>query len=193
MENSNISAKWRNITISGRVASGATTLFNKLRQELAPQGWKFFSGGEFMREYAIKHNLISSEDTSHHKATVYSDEFDIEVDGMMKKRLSEEENLVIEADLAGFNAKGIDGVLKILLICDDALLIDRIVNRDNVTIEEAKKHIREREEENIKKWRRLYGEYDFWDLKYYDLVIDTYKNSPQETVDLVFRSLEGKL
>src|SRR3989338_7736190 len=106
MENSKIGVKWKNIAISGRVASGATTLFNQLRVKLTPLGWKFFSGGEFMREYAIKHNFISSEDSRHHKATVYSDEFDREVDGMMKKRLSEKKNLVIEADLAGFNAWG---------------------------------------------------------------------------------------
>lgn len=179
------SFSWRNITISGRVASGATTLFSHLKEKLIPLGWTFFSGGEFMREYALKHNLIPREDRGHHAATVYDDGFDKEVDGMMKRRLRGENKLVVEADLAGFNAQGIDGVFKLLLVCNDALRIDRVVNRDLVTVDEAKKHIREREEANVEKWQRLYGISDFWNPRYYDLVIDTYKNSPIETLQLV--------
>lgn len=164
---------------------GSTTLLNNLKEKLAPLGWKFFSAGEFMRDYAIKKGLISKDSVNHHAATVYSDDFDREVDGMMKKRLAEENNLVLEADLAGFIAQNIPGVLKILLVCDDALRIDRLVNREHITVEEAKIHLNTREEENVRKWKRLYGDYDFWDPKLYDLVIDTYKNGPNETSELV--------
>jgi|DewCreStandDraft_4_1066084.scaffolds.fasta_scaffold00426_96 cytidylate kinase len=179
------SSGFRNITISGKVAVGSTTLFNGLREKLSPLGWQFFSGGEFTREYAVKNNLFPKESRKHHAATVYSDEFDREVDTLIRKKLEEESHLVIESDLAGFNAQNIPSVLKILLVCDDALRIDRLVNRDNITIEEAKKHLKIREEENTKKWQRLYGRYDFWDPKFYDLIIDTYKHSPIETLNLV--------
>lgn len=183
------SPKFRNITISGRVAVGSTTLFSNLKEKLSPLGWQFFSAGEFMRDYAIRKGLISKDSVNHHAATAYSDEFDREVDGMMKKRLAEENQLVFEADLAGFMAQAIPGVLKILLVCDDALRIDRLVNRDKITIEEAKRHLRIREEENTKKWQGLYGNYDFWDPKFYDLVIDTYKHSPNETLEIVLEAI----
>lgn len=138
-----------------------------------------------MREYAVKNNLFPKESRQHHAATVYSDDFDKEVDTLMRKKLTQESHLVVEADLAGFNAQGIEGVFKILLICDDALRIDRLVNRDQITIEEAKQHLKIREEENTKKWQRLYGKYDFWDPKLYDLVIDTYAHGPNETLEIV--------
>lgn len=183
------SVKYKNITISGKAAVGSTTLFRGLKGKLTKLGWKFFSGGEFMREYAIKNKLFPEDNRQHHGAKVYSDSFDREVDGMMRKRLAEESNLVVEADLAGFNARGIEGVLKILLIADDSLRIDRLVNRDNITVEEAKMQLKEREEENTKKWQRLYGNVDFWDAKYYDMVIDTFKLGPSETLDLVLEKI----
>ena len=175
----------RNITISGKVACGTTTLFHKLKEVLEPKGWKFFSGGQFMRDYAIKNNLFPKDSKNHHAATVYPDVFDKEVDAMMRKRIEEESHLLIESDLAGFNAQEIPGVYKILLDCsDDAVRIDRLVNRDKITVTEAKKHLIQREAENVAKWKRLYGDYNFWDPKYYDLVIDTYKNGPTETLNL---------
>lgn len=180
---------YKNVTISGRVASGATTLFNHLKEVLVPKGWTFFSGGEFMRDYAIEHKLITEEDKSHHTSTLYSDDFDRRIDNLMKKRLGEENKLIIEADLAGFNAQGIPGVLKILLTCDDALRIDRLVNRENLTVEEAKEHLIKREGENIAKWKRLYGDHDFWDPKLYDLVIDTYKYGPSETMEIALKAI----
>lgn len=36
------------------------------------------------------------------------------------------------------------------------LRIDRIVNRDGVSVEEAKKHLRMREESNLGKWSAMY-------------------------------------
>ena len=74
-------------------------------------------------------------------------------------------------------------------MCDDALRIDRIVNRDNLTVKEAKEHIREREKANIGKWKRMYKTEDFWDPKHYDLIINTYSHGPKETVDLVLQAL----
>ncbi len=56
---------FRNITISGRVGAGSSTLLSELKEYLEPQGWEFFSGGEFMRQYAIDHGLIDKNDPKH--------------------------------------------------------------------------------------------------------------------------------
>lgn len=184
---------YRNITISGGVGSGTTTLSKLLKAKLEPLGWKFFNGGEFMRDYAIKNNLFDAKNQLHHEATVYSDDFDKQVDYGMKDRLTKENNLVLEAWLSGFMAQGVEGVLKVLLVCsDDAIRVDRVTNRDNSTVEEAKKHIFEREEKNFVKWKRLYGDHNFWDPKLYDLVIDTYKFSREETLGIVLYKLGYK-
>jgi cytidylate kinase len=108
---------------------------------------------------------------------------------MTQQKLTRESELVYEAWLSGFVARDIKDVLKVLLVCDDALRVDRVVNRDKMTVADAKKQIESREQGNLKKWKEIYGDYNFWDPKYYDLVIDTYSSGPNETVGKVLDKL----
>ena len=109
----------------------------------------------------------------------------------MRELFQHEKNYVIDSWISGYNARGIPGVLKVLLICSQtALLVERIANRDNSTIESAKQHLKDREEANLTKWTRLYGDQGFFDPKNFDLVIDTYSSGPMETVGKVLDKLE---
>lgn len=191
--------KYKNVTISGLPGAGATTLMRVLEKKL---GWKGYSGGEFMRAYAIEKGIFKPNQGIHHAATDYEDEFDRKVDYGVREKLQTGEKGIYEAWLTGFMAQGIEGVLKVLVHCDeDAVRIDRIVNRDKVNVEEAKHHIFDREQKNVAKWQRLYkGEWqdwvvkkgtvsaeepiDFWNPKLYDLVIDTFSHSREETLEL---------
>ena len=69
------------------------------------------------------------------------------------------------------------------------IVIAYFFGRDSVTVEEAKNHLAQRENANLTKWKRMYGVDDFWDPKYYDLVINTYSHGPAETLDIVLQSL----
>jgi len=181
---------YSSVAISGKPGAGRSTLLKNLNPYLKPLGWKFFSGGEWARQFAIQSGKHHPDDKSHHKSTDYSDEIDHQIDAAMREKLSETAtHMAIESWIAGWNMRGIKHVLKVLLMCEDALRIDRVVNRDNLTVEEAKSHIRDRESTNIGKWKRMYGVEDFWDPKYYDLVINTYSHGPKETVDLVLQAL----
>lgn len=173
--------KYKAITISGRVASGATTLSLGLSEKLS---WQLWSGGEIYRQYA-KDNGIPLEKT--HLST---DEYHLKLDEHIKEKLKTESNLIIESWLAGFDAQGIKSVYKIMVTCpDDSVRVDRLVNRDKMTIEEAKIHLTVREEENLKKWERLYHTRDYWNPKLYDLVIDTYANGPTEALDIALKEI----
>lgn len=172
--------QYRNITISGLVCTGTTTLSKFLAEKL---GWQRVSSGEIFREYCRKHNLPIEQ------ASLRPDSITLEIDGMVKDKLKKEKNLIFEAWLSGFLARDIPEVFKILLVCNEALRIDRLVNRDNMAVEEAKKHIEIREKENFKKWQRIYKVSDFWDPKHYDLVIDTYANSKEETLNKTLQAL----
>lgn len=173
--------KWRNITISGRVASGATTLSRSLAKKL---GWKLINGGELYRKHAKK-NSIPLEQTN-----LSSDSYHLQLDNFIKEKLKNDRQLIIESWLAGFDAQEIPGVFKVFVTCsDDGVRIDRLVNRDKISVEEAKKHLKTREEENLKKWEKLYHTRDFWNPKLYDLIIDTYYYGPTETLDLVLKTL----
>lgn len=175
---------YKNITISGGVATGKNTLLNNLKPFLEPLNWHFASGGQILRDY-LKEYINP-------KAGMAPKDIHHQID----KRTIELLNkgyYVIESWLAGFMAKERKDTLRVLLICSNpALKIDRVVNRDKVNIETAKKIIKEREEDNFKTWKKIYGNFDFFDPKYYHLIIDTYSSGPLETVGRVLDALGYK-
>lgn len=181
MEKPFVTPKYRNITISGRAACGATTLSRYLSEKL---GWTLINPGEIYRQYA-RDNHIPLEQTSQS-----SDSYHLNLDNMVKDKLKNGTNQIIEGWLSGFDAQEIPGVFKIFVNCSDlGVRIDRLVNRDKLTIEEAKTHLITREEENLAKWEKLYHTRDFWNPTLYNLVIDTYKNGPTETLNLVLQAI----
>lgn len=202
-----LSVKYKNITISGLPGAGSSTLAKALARVL---GWRYFSGGDFMRAYAIEKGLFDGNQSIHHDATIYSDDFDRQVDFYMRETLKKKSKRILDSWLSGFMAQGIKGVLKVLVYCsNDAIRVDRLVNRDNLTVEQAKIHIFEREKKNLNKWRRLYRqewqkwvvdkniiergkEIWFWYPRMYDLTIDTFKHSKEETLRIVLSKLGVK-
>lgn len=192
MELQKAALKYSSIAVSGPPGAGRSTLLKNLKSIVGPLGWETFSGGDWSRQYSIKLGHHDPNDPTHHKATDYGDDIDHQIDLALREKLSNPNtHVAVESWIAGWNMRGIPHVLKILLTCDDALRIDRIVNRDNISVEKAKEHVREREEANLGKWSKMYQvpPTDFWDVKYYDLVINTYSHGPQETLNLVLQAL----
>jgi len=181
----------RIITVSGRIASGSTTLAKKLSQVL---NWRHIEGGEIIWEASKINDLgACAKDTDKRP-----DKDDISFDESLKKILRNQKHIVLETKLAGFNAQGIDEVLKIAVVCDDdsgkdqtRIRIDRLVNRETLTTEEAKEEVIERENNDLDKWRRLYANGDsawnYWDEKYYDLVINTFDHNAEESLKIALK------
>ncbi len=182
--------KYKNITVSGKICTGTSTLSRLLQQKL---GWQHWDAGTFFRDYCQKMGLH----LEHTK--VRSDNLRREIDYQVRKRLQNKSGLIQEGWLSGFFAQGLGGVLKVLLVCDDELRIDRLVNRDRFKVEEAKKHISEREKQNHESWVKTYQkewqawvgekEINFFDPQLYDLVIDTRSNSREQTLKTVLEKL----
>ncbi len=63
-------------------------------------------------------------------------------------------------------------------------------------VETAKQEVRERERQNLEKFRRLYANNDknwfYWDKKYYDLVINTYSHNQEETLRIALEGIGHK-
>lgn len=185
----------KNITVSGRIGAGATTLAHELSRVL---GWQHLEGGEVFWE-AVRGKLgLSPKDTD-----LRPDREDQNFDAMLKRLLKEKQHYIVETKLAGFNAQGIDRVFKILVICENeqgidqtAIRIDRLVNREKISIDDAKLEVVEREENDIGKWRHLYSRDDlnwvYWDRKYYDLVINTYSHNQEETLRIALEGMGEK-
>jgi len=184
--------KYTSIAISGRPGAGRSTLLRNLKTIVEPLGWETFSGGDWARQFAIQSGNHDANDITHHKATDYGEDIDHKIDLALREKLSNKENHVaVESWIAGWNMRGLPHVLKVLLMCDDALRIDRVVNRDNLTVEDAKLHLKGREDANLGKWSKMYNvpPEDFWDPKHYDLVINTYSHGPMEALNLVLQAL----
>lgn len=181
---------FKNITVSGKICTGTTTLSNLLHEKL---GWKYYDAGTFFRDYCHKRGL-QLENTS-----IRSDALRKTLDYRVRDRLKNKTGLIHEGWLAGFFAQKLKGVLKVLLVCDESLRIDRLVNRDQFTVEKAKKHINKREKQNHETWVKTYQkewknwvgkkEINFFDPQLYDLVIDTYSHSREQTLKAVLTAL----
>ena len=200
-----MNTKYKNITISGLPGAGSTTLGKHLAQHL---DLHYHSGGDFMRKFAIDNGYIDPKQSIHHSATAYPDDFDRKVDYQMRDDLFQKCGYVYESWLSGFLAQRVPCVLKILVYCsDDAVRVDRIANRDDISIPEAKEHIFAREDKNLAKWVKMYAlEWNewvvktqtlsntepiyFWNPTLYDVVIDTYKLGKEETLEKVLEVIE---
>jgi len=181
----------RNITVSGKIGAGATSLAKNLSKAL---GWNFLEGGDLFerihKELKLSQAMVNSR----------PDHFDLEYEKKVKNMLKNESHRIIQSHLAGFDAQGISGVFKILVVCEDRLgndkeeiRIDRLINRDRISIEEAKEEVLEREKQHLEKWRRLYVNNDqnwvYWDKKYYDLIINTYSHNQDETLKISLQAI----
>ncbi len=182
----------RNITVSGRIASGSTTLAKHLANTLS---WRHVEGGDIFWERVRARLNLNPKDTDKRP-----DNEDQIFDEELKKMLKEEKDLILEAKLAGYNAQGIPGVFKILVVCEDSagedhmdIRIDRLINREQQSLETAKQEVIEREKNDIEKWRRMYADGDqswvYWDRKYYDFVVNTYSHNAEESLNLVLKQL----
>lgn len=182
----------RIISVSGRIASGSTTLAKHLANYL---GWRHIEGGEIFWEAVRQKMQLDPKDTD-----LRPDEDDVLFDKQLKKILNEDNKLVLETKLAGFNAQGIKGIYKILVICEDEkgvdqtqIRVDRLVNREEISIDKAKEEVIEREENDLEKWRRLYANGDpnwtYYDKRYYDLIINTFKLNKEEALEEALKSL----
>jgi len=182
----------RIIAVSGRIASGSTTLAKKLAKHFH---WRHIEGGEIFWEAIRRKTGLDAKDTH-----LRADEEDALFDAELKRLLHEEKHIVLESKLAGFNAQGTDGVFKILVICENEqgedqtqIRIDRLINREGVALEDAKAEVLEREKNDLDKWRHLYAKDDphwvYFDRKYYDLVINTYSYNQEESMKLVLEKL----
>ncbi|HUQ84757.1 MAG TPA: cytidylate kinase family protein [Candidatus Limnocylindrales bacterium] len=195
MENKIDLPNTRIITVSGRIASGSTTLARKISERL---GWKHMEGGEIFWENVRGKLKLSPKDTN-----LRPDTEDQLFDDSLKKILKEDKDIVLETKLAGYFAKDIKDVFKILVLCDDAdgtdqtqIRIDRLVNREQMSMLEAKTEVLEREKNDVEKWRRLYAkndlEWNYWNDEYYDIVINSFFHDPEESLNMAIEAIGVK-
>lgn len=184
----------RIITVSGRIATGATTLAQKIADNL---GWSFWEGGALVDKF-YKEKLHGNEVD----VNLRPDSHELWFDEKLKEMIRNDKHAVIQSHLAGFFAQDVPEVYKICVICEEDgidkqdVRIDRLVNRKNISVEDAKHDVREREAGNLAKWSRLYVNSDpdwvYWDKKYYDLMVNSFSHNQEESLELVLGTIGAK-
>jgi cytidylate kinase len=182
----------RIITVSGRIGAGSTSLARHLSVAL---GWKHIEGGEVFWEAIRKKMNVPTKDTK-----LRPDEEDMLFEKKQKEILHNEKHIVLETKLSAFCAQGIPNVFKVAVVCEaltgedqPQIRIDRLVNREQMPVEDAKAEVLEREVNDLTKWRRLYADNNeqwvYWDKKYYDLVVNTFSHNQEESLQLVLDAI----
>lgn len=165
------------ITISGKVASGKSTVGKILSEAL---GYEFVSLGNTIREEASSMGLTISQ---FQNLCLGKPEMDKNIDQAFSKKYSQMESIVIDYRL-GF--KFIPDAFHIYLEVPDCLALDRIKkagrNQDN------EKTLAVRNETFQNQFQNAYG-IDYTDSKHYDLVLKVTQDcTPEQIVSKILSS-----
>ena len=174
--------KYTRITVSGKICTGKTTLYQVLGKKL---GWEAFSTGQFFRDYAKTHAL--SIETAEEQNDTLTKKIDYQVQELLKTK----KQIVVEGWMAGIMANSFPGILKVLLVCKDNVRSRRFAEREKVSLKEAKDRVRDRDTSWLKEIEKIYERSDIFDPKNYDLIIDTSSLSPNEILEKVLKELKS--
>ncbi len=171
------------ITISGKICTGKSTLFQLLEQRLK---WPTVHTGQIFRDYVIKHHLNLEKAQEQNEAL--TKKVDYKVRDMVKKPKG---NLLADSWMAGIMADDYPHVLRILLVCDDDERYRRFAEREKVPFEEAKKSVEQRQKSWLDRIEKIYRRRDIFDPKNYNLIIDTTHLSADKILQKVLEKFKN--
>lgn len=168
------------ITMTGSVYSGKSTVAKRLAEDLKI---KLYNAGEIQRHLAEEKGMSIKE----YNEYMENMGLDKEVDMRTEKIGKNEDNFIFDARLAWFF---IPDSYKIFLKVQEDTAVKRAMEdkrrsaENYITMEEARKNIRERMNLESTRFKRLYGA-DLYDMNNYDLVVDTSPLTEEEVYNYV--------
>jgi CMP/dCMP kinase len=171
---------YRVIAISGEIGTGKSTLSKNLAKIL---GWEYINAGDFFRNWHKENNIPLSDSLK------VPPELDKKIDADFIDKMTTGKNTIFESRLAGWLAKDIPDVFKILVTCEFEEAMKRTAKRETVSIAEAKTSSQKRSLQLQQKFQKLYLAKDFLNPKYFNLVIDTTNISPEASAQKVITEM----
>ena len=167
------------IAVSGLPCSGKTTLASSIAKKL---GWGYSNTGENLRQIA-KARGIPIEKFGR------LDEGDLRAaDAMTLEGMKTRPHYVWEGRLSAWLSKDIPLVLRIFVTADFDVRSSRLCSRDKISHHVAGVRLIERQDEETKVFKSLYGISDVIQNSNPDLILDSSNLSVEEMIDSVFKS-----
>ena len=156
------------ITINGIPGSGKSTAARWLAKKLK---LKYYGLGKMRREIAKKRGVTLEEFNKLGEKEKWTDTL---VDDFQKK-LRKKDNFIADGRLSWYF---IPNSIKVFLIVKLEIGAKRIINDQRKeekysNIKEGIKSLKNRLKSDIKRYRKIYGIKNYYDIKNYDIVIDT--------------------
>jgi cytidylate kinase len=147
-------------------------------------GWPLRDASQIFRDISMQagHDLEKSPQQ-------YAAEIDKQVDDKTLAVLKENHRLVVTSKLVGFLSRDVKHTLRVLITCPTEERIRRYARSRGHSLLQAKELMILRENKDQEKWRRLYGDHDFFNPKYFQLALDSSLLSPQGEVEQILAYL----
>ena len=164
------------ITIGGQAGTGKGTI-SKLLAELL--GYELNSAGNYFHWIATRERVTDRE--LEERALLYQ-RYDLEIDERTASYGRTSDNFVLDGRVAWYM---IPDSVKVLLICEYDERIRRVSVRDKMSFKDALDATEHREESARMRYFNLYGIKDITETQHYDIVIDTTKTLPEDSVAII--------
>jgi len=171
------------ITVSGPAGSGKSTLAASLADALS---YDHVSGGDIFRELAEERGMTPLE---LNRAAEDDDQIDRDLDRRLRDIAAERDDVVLESRLAGWMA-GDYADIKLWLTAPLSVRADRIAQRENKPIEQARTETEERSQSEAQRYNEYY-DIEFDDLSIYDLAINTARWDPSGTLSVALHAVDS--
>lgn len=159
------------IAISGLSGSGKTTVGKKLADEL---GFKLIA--PTFKDLATKEGISLME---FQKKAEKDPEIDKKFDHILKEMATGD--CVVATWLGPWI---LEADYKIKVFCPIDIRTKRLAKRDGLSIETAKKHIVERDNDNRKRYKKIYG-IDIDNDDIFDVILNSAKSDPERLVKII--------
>lgn len=171
------------LTVSGPPGSGKSTTAAALADEF---GIEHVSGGDIFRSLAEERGYSLAE---FNDLAEENDQIDRDLDRRLQTIARERDDIVLESRLSGWLAAD-EADVRIWLDAPLPVRAARIAEREDKSVEQAKRETEEREASERDRYLEYY-DIDIADLSIYDLSINTARWDEDAVFDLLVKSVEN--
>lgn len=180
-----------NITITGNLGAGKTSVCNELKK----MGYDVISGGDIYRTYAQEHGITIVELNEMAKT---DRSVDIQIDERTKKLGTEVDHTIFDSRMAWHF---VPDALNIFLAVDAKTAAERVYadklrkgeeTYSNLDCKYTEQELQKRAELERERFIEMYG-VDYFDQSHYDVIINTEKLTPREVakeIDQLVKRIE---